>query len=135
MTRNDVILTPPLPPSFFLVLRLKQCRHKIIDPLDLHLKVKTSFMDEPFRVVKDLIRDVYFEYTGGPRFMQSFYLRFRVYAIRKWPFSETYPLIYSHPWSIYMRIHYMQTYFWSPYLSHITRSNCSYIFASPDKFI
>ncbi len=39
-------------------------------------------------------------------------------------FSGTYPLIYSHPWSFYMRIHYMRAYFWSPYLSHITRSNC-----------
>jgi len=25
-------------------------------------------------------------YTGSPRYMRSFYLRFRVYAIRKWPF-------------------------------------------------
>jgi len=24
--------------------------------------------------------------TGGPRYMQSFYLRIRVYAIEKWPF-------------------------------------------------
>ncbi len=39
-------------------------------------------------------------------------------------FSGTYPLIYSHPWSFYMRIHYMRAYFWSPYLSNITRSNC-----------
>jgi len=41
-------------------------------------------------------------------------------------FSGTYPLIYSNPWSFYMRIHYMRAYFWSPYLSHITRSNCIY---------
>jgi len=40
-------------------------------------------------------------------------------------FSGTYPLIISHPWSFYMRIHYMRVYFWSPYLSHITRSNCT----------
>jgi len=39
-------------------------------------------------------------------------------------FSGTYPLIISHPWSFYIRIHYMRVYFWSPYLSHITRSNC-----------
>jgi len=39
-------------------------------------------------------------------------------------FSGTYPLIISHPWSFYMRIHCMRVYFWSPYLSHITRSNC-----------
>jgi len=39
-------------------------------------------------------------------------------------FSRTYSLIISHPWSFYMRIHYMRVYFWSPYLSHITRSNC-----------
>ncbi len=51
--------------------------------------------------------------------MWSFYLQFRL-----WPFSGTYPLIYSNPWSFYMLIHYMQAYSWSPYLSHITRSTC-----------
>jgi len=56
--------------------------------------------------------------------MRSFYLQIRVYAIEKWPFSGTHPLIYSNPWSFYMQIHYMQAYFWSPYLSHITRSTC-----------
>jgi len=25
-------------------------------------------------------------YTAGPRYMRSFYMRFRVYAIEKWPF-------------------------------------------------
>ncbi len=35
--------------------------------------------------------------TGGPRYMRSFYLRFHVYAIEKWPFSGTYPLIYVNP--------------------------------------
>jgi len=40
-------------------------------------------------------------------------------------FSGTYPLIYGNPWSFYMRIHYMQAYFWSPYLSHKTRSTCT----------
>jgi len=40
-------------------------------------------------------------------------------------FSITYPLIISHPWSFYIRIHYIQVYFWSPYPSHITRSNCT----------
>ncbi len=36
----------------------------------------------------------------------------------------TYPPIYSHSWSFYMRIHYMQDKFFGPYLSHITRSTC-----------
>jgi len=40
-------------------------------------------------------------------------------------FSGTYPLIISHYWSFYMRIHYMRVYFWSPYPSHVTRSNCN----------
>jgi len=40
-------------------------------------------------------------------------------------FYGTYPLIISHPWSFCMQIHYMRVYFWSPYLSHITRSNCT----------
>jgi len=40
-------------------------------------------------------------------------------------FSGTYPLIYSNPWSFYMQICYMKAYFWSPYLSHITRSTCT----------
>ncbi len=29
--------------------------------------------------------------------MRSFYLQFHVYAIEKWPFSGTYPLIYGNP--------------------------------------
>ncbi len=28
----------------------------------------------------------------------------------------------------YMRIHYMRAYFWSPYLSHITRSTCIFLY-------
>jgi hypothetical protein len=43
-------------------------------------------------------------------------------------FSGTYPLIYSNRRSFYMWIHYMQAYFWSPYLSNITRSTCILIF-------
>jgi len=39
-------------------------------------------------------------------------------------FSGTYPLTISHPWSFYIRIHYMRVYLQSPYLSHIMRSNC-----------
>ncbi len=39
-------------------------------------------------------------------------------------FSGTYPPIYSHSWPFYMRIRYMRTKFFGPYLSHITRSNC-----------
>ena len=35
---------------------------------------------------------------------------------------RTYPLIYSNPWSFYMRIRYMQVIFYGPYLLHITRS-------------
>ncbi len=41
-------------------------------------------------------------------------------------FSGTYPLIYSHPWSFFMGIHYIRANFWSPYLSNITRSTCMY---------
>jgi len=79
-----------------------------------------------------ILRWLYFMYlncnTGGASYMRSFYLRFRVYAIQKWPFSGTHPLIYSHPWSFYMWICYMQAYFFgvpTPYLSHITRSTCT----------
>ncbi len=46
-------------------------------------------------------------------------------------YSGTHPLIISHPWSFYMRICYMRVYFWSPYLSHITRSNCTSKFLPP----
>jgi len=60
--------------------------------------------------------------------MRSFYLQIRIYAIEKWPFSGAYPLIYSDCRSFYMRIHYMRAYFWSPYLSHITRSTVLYRF-------
>jgi len=44
---------------------------------------------------------------GDPRYMRYFYLQFCAYAIEKWPFSGTYPLIYSDCWSFYMRIHYI----------------------------
>jgi len=57
--------------------------------------------------------------------MRSFYLQFCIYAIEKWPFSGTYPLIYGNPRSFYMQIQYMRAYFWSPYLSHIMRSTCT----------
>jgi len=56
----------------------------------------------------------YFDFcrrTGGPRYIRSFYLRIPVYAIQKWPFSGTYPVIYSDHWSFYMPIHYMRSYF------------------------
>ncbi len=65
--------------------------------------------------------------TGGPLYMLSFYLRICVYGymqLKNGIFYWTYPLIYSDLWSFYMRIHYMWAYFWSPYLSHITRSTC-----------
>ena len=62
--------------------------------------------------------------TGGPRYMQSFYLRFHVYATQNWPFFWNPPLIYTHPWSFYMLFRYMLAYFFSPYLSHITRDTC-----------
>ena len=42
--------------------------------------------------------------------MRSFYLQIRVYAIEKWPFSGTYPLIYSDRWSFYMQIHFMHIF-------------------------
>jgi hypothetical protein len=42
-------------------------------------------------------------------------------------FPRTYPPIYGIPRSFYMQIHYMRAYFWSPYLSHITRSACTCI--------
>ncbi len=59
-------------------------------------------------VIIAIVSIVYeFGYTDGPRYIQSFYLQFRVYAIQKWPFSGTYPLINGHPWSFYIRICYM----------------------------
>ncbi len=70
--------------------------------------------------------------TGSPHYMRSFYLRFCIYAIQKWPFSGTYPLIYSHPRSFYKQIPCMRAHFCSPYLSHITRSTCMFNFARMD---
>jgi len=63
-----------------------------------------------------------FDGTGGTSHIRSFYMRIGVYAIEKWPFSGTYPLIYSDCWSFNMQFHYIRAYFWSPYFSHITRS-------------
>ncbi len=42
------------------------------------------------------------KYTGSTHYMPSFYLQFHIYAIEKWPFSVTYPLIYGGPWSFYI---------------------------------
>ncbi len=54
--------------------------------------------------------------------MRSFYLRLWIDHI-----FGTYPPIYSHSWSLYMRICYMRDNFFGPYLSNITRSTCIYI--------
>jgi hypothetical protein len=63
--------------------------------------------------------------TGSPCYMLSFYLRIRINSIEKWPFFLNLSSNYSDCWSFYMWIHYMRAYFWSPYLSHITRSTCT----------
>jgi len=54
-----------------------------------------------------------------------FICEFVYIRLKNGPFSGTYSLAYSHHWSFDMRIHYMRAYFWSPYLSHITRSTCT----------
>jgi len=54
-----------------------------------------------------------------------FICHFAYMQLKNGLFSGTYPLIYGNLWSFYMRIHYMRAYFWSPYLSHITRSTCT----------
>jgi hypothetical protein len=121
--------------------RLMQ-RPKVL--VKLFLKVRKSFVYywkyqcrlnyETIKLpMNDILNRMFLEQyvcTGGPRHMCSFYPRFCVYAIQKWPFSGTYPLINSHPWSFYMWICYIRVYFWSPYLSHITRSTCSPFFSS-----
>ncbi len=60
-------------------------------------------------------------YAGGPRYMQSFYLRLCVFT--NGPFYRIYPLICSLSWSF--RIHYMRDIMFGPYISHITRSACT----------
>jgi hypothetical protein len=40
-----------------------------------------------------------------------------------WNLSSNLPYL-IYPWSFHMLIHYMWAYFWSPYLTHITRSTC-----------
>jgi len=58
--------------------------------------------------------------------MRSIYLRFWVYAIEKWPFSRTCPLIYGNSRSFLYANSLYANYFWSLYLSHnITRSTCT----------
>jgi hypothetical protein len=56
-----------------------------------------------------------------------FICNFMYMRLKNGLFSGTYPLIYSNSWSFYMQIHYMRAYFWSPYLSNITRSTCTAI--------
>ncbi len=50
-------------------------------------------------------------------------------------FSGTYPPIYNHSWSFYMQIHYRRAWFFGPYLSHITRSNCTVEFRVRDVYL
>jgi len=59
-------------------------------------------------------------------YVRSFYLQFCIYGSEKWPFSGTYPLIYNNPWCFYMQFCYMRPYFWSTYLSHITKVHLDY---------
>ena len=42
------------------------------------------------------------QFTGIPRYMQSFYLRFLAYEDDNWPFSGPYPSISSHLWTFYI---------------------------------
>ncbi len=52
--------------------------------------------------------------------MPPFYLR-----LKNGRYHGTYPQIYGFPWSFYIRVRYMRAYFWSPFLSPITRSTCT----------
>ncbi len=65
--------------------------------------------------------------TGGPRYISLFICNFAYMRLKNDLFSGSHPLIYGNPRSFYMQIHYMLAYFWSPYLSNITRSTCTYI--------
>ncbi len=69
--------------------------------------------------------------------MQSFYLQFCIYkyAIEKWPFFGTYPVINGNPRSFYKQIVYMLAYFGVPiYISlaykevHLCRKYFSFLF-------
>ncbi len=58
-----------------------------------------------FFLSRFLLQSVF--YTGSPRYMRSFYLRFRIYENEKLAVFGTYPLIYGDLSSFYMQIHYM----------------------------
>ncbi len=64
-------------------------------------------------------------HTGSPRYMRTFYLRFHVYAIEIMAFlrniSSYLPMLLV---SLYANLLYAN-HFFSPYLSHITRSTCT----------
>ncbi len=53
-----------------------------------------------------------------------FICKFAYIRLRMIIFYRTYPLIYSHHWTFYMRIRIMRVIFYGPYLSHIMRSAC-----------
>jgi hypothetical protein len=56
---------------------------------------------------------------------KSLYLRFRVFATENLSlFLNLSFLFYSHSWSFYMQIHYVQAHCFGLYLSHITRDTC-----------
>jgi hypothetical protein len=54
-----------------------------------------------------------------------FIFDFMYMQLKLWHFRGTYPLICQCYLSRYIQIHYMQTIFLGPYLSHITRFACT----------
>ena len=91
-----------------------------------------TFIDRDiYRIIIHLVTcNSFHSITGRPRYMRSFYLRFRIYATENWLFFATDPLINSHPWSLYLLICYLRAYFFRPYLSHIMRETWTWFVAT-----
>ncbi len=76
----------------------------------------------PPRPLCDIFLKLCYIIQAGLVICGLFIFEFKYMQLKNGLSSGTYPLIYNDPWSFYMRIYYMRAYFWSPYLSHITRS-------------
>ena len=66
--------------------------------------------------------------------MQSFYLRFLVYATENWPFFWNLSSYLKSSLIFFMQIRHMRAHFFGPYLSHITRETCIVSFHHFDFF-
>jgi hypothetical protein len=124
-----------IPTLKILKSTLKHWKHwikfnvEILNNIDIELSFNVNFFDIKnieSKSMSMLVQTLNEEVQAALVICGLFICDFVYMWLKNCLFSGTYPLIYGNPWSFYIRIHYMGAYFWSPYLSHITRSTHLY---------